>query len=203
MLILAWLGANNFNQKTGQSVASNFSVSCTTGAKPLLIPRRNLNKFSLLKLSIPTCLYGKTVPHHNFWLQNVEKLRCDNIVNVHRSLRILYYCTTTAESCVLLLQNHGSSLPLSLSYTLRKYYKAFEFLLFSGEIERKNWPEMAFVSESFIPPGIFNKTIPWGLTDQTFFRFPINSGDSLLTHLRKASLSNFASNLKWTWINIK
>ena len=36
----------------------------------------------------------------------------------------------------------------------------FEFLMFSGEIERENWLEMGYVQQIFIPPGIFNKTIP-------------------------------------------
>ena len=44
MLILVGLGENNFNQKTKQSVASNFFVSCTAGAENL--PITNLSKFS-------------------------------------------------------------------------------------------------------------------------------------------------------------
>ena len=142
----------------------------------------------LKELSISQCLYEKSVSHRNFSLQNVEKLCCENIVNVHRSLRILYYCAPTAKSCVLFLQNHGSSLPLSLSYTLRKYQKASEFLFFQdkqkGIIDLK-W----FTFNRFL----FHLTYS---ADQEFFRFPINSVDSLLTHLETASLSNFASNLK-------
>ena len=34
------------------------------------------------------------------------------------------------------------------------------FLLFSGEIERENWPEMDYVQRVFIPSRIFNKPIP-------------------------------------------
>ena len=48
MLILACLGTNNFNQKTGQSLALYFFVSCTAGAKTSFL--RKLNKFSLLKI---------------------------------------------------------------------------------------------------------------------------------------------------------
>ena len=38
MLTLAELGENDFNQKTGQSVASIFFAFCTTGTKPLTPP---------------------------------------------------------------------------------------------------------------------------------------------------------------------
>ena len=52
---------------------------------------------------------------------------------------------------------------------------------------------MGYVQQILIPLRIFNKTIP---TQTKFFRFPIHSMDSLLTHLRMVSLSNVASNLK-------
>ena len=38
MLTLVELGENDFNQKTGQSVASIFFAFCTTGTKPLTPP---------------------------------------------------------------------------------------------------------------------------------------------------------------------
>ena len=47
MLIFVGLGENSFNQKTVKSVALNFFVSCTAGAKKS--PLSSLNKFSLLK----------------------------------------------------------------------------------------------------------------------------------------------------------
>ena len=38
MLTLVELGENDFNQKTGQSMASIFFAPCTTGTKPLTLP---------------------------------------------------------------------------------------------------------------------------------------------------------------------
>ena len=48
-------------------------------------------------------VYGKSLPHHKFWFQDVKKLYCDNTANACPSLRIFYYCTPTAEYCVLFL----------------------------------------------------------------------------------------------------
>ena len=108
--------------------------------------------------------------------------------NVYQSLRILCYCTPTAESCVLFLQNHSSSLPLSLSHTLRKYQKASEFLFFQEK-------QKGIIDLKWFTFNIFLFHLAYS-ADQEFFRFPINSVDSLLTHLGTASLSDFASNLK-------
>ena len=82
------------------------------------------------ELSISQFLYGKTVPHHNVWFQNVKKLCCDNIVNVRWSLRILCYCTPTAESSVLFLQKRGCSLHCHCHIALENVRKLPSFCCF-------------------------------------------------------------------------
>ena len=94
---------------------------------------------------------------HNFFMERVYHTKTfdfrmwkimlwqsvsENIVLLDLYCRIL--CIVFTETCFFIA-------------TVIAIYPVF--LLFSGEIERENWPEMGYVQRVFIPSRIFNKTI--------------------------------------------
>ena len=91
MVILAGLGENNLNQKTGQSVASNFFVSCTKDAKNS--PLCNLNRFSLLKTE--TMLFDAMVQTAGLyqvkmiWRASENRTKRDQFLKLRTKLQFL------------------------------------------------------------------------------------------------------------------
>ena len=131
----------------------------------------------------PVLSYTFLEPQVRTW--NVEKLCCDNIVK----------CLSVSKNIVL-LQNlvyyFYRIIVLHCHCHCHIHLENIRKLLNFGFFQEK---QNGIIDLKWFTFNRFLFHLGYS-TYQEFSRFSINSVDSLLTHLGKASLSNFASNLK-------